>query len=526
MKQTIITILLALFIAPICMEAKKKVKKVEIPQLMNYPSAELGEYRLHGGEVFIKGRVVAQDPQIIKKFEGRISAIMRDYIVEKEKTKLFEINDDGTFSMNLEVPYPMFVLVYPMAEVYACPGDTVDVTIDTTKPNREEGVILSGTGVSGEVSKLIGTIRKNYCEYPERERVGLKGPDSLMIWRDKQVTLLDDMVRKMNAGLPELEGCSPFASDILHTYIIAEWMQNVCGNYQFMDKDSIDRDAYRTKYFDFVAPREKYLTDNPLLMIAGNDFFFNRLEYSLMEMINRYGMSGILFRPDYKPSVAESLVENKSISARDYRMKAMDELHEQLGLSSTDFSAQVCMLRSLFVTMKWHKDAFDYVAEDVASTLPVITHPELIRRALLTYREYVKEKEAKVVEDKPLTKGDSIFQRIIEPYKGNVLYVDFWEMSCGPCRATMLHMRDEVEANKDKPVKYLYITDDTPEQCSSFLEPNKIQGEHIYISRTEWGYLKEKFQFTGIPFVVIFDKDGNRREDVNIQQLLDEMNNK
>ena len=50
-----------------------------------------------------------------------------------------------------------------------------------------------------------------------------------------------------------------------------------------------------------------------------------------------------------------------------------------------------------------------------------------------------------MVEDKPLTKGDSIFQRIIEPYKGNVLYVDFWELSCGPCRAGMQAMRDEVK---------------------------------------------------------------------------------
>ncbi len=86
----------------------------------------------------------------------------------------------------------------------------------------------------------------------------------------------------------------------------------------------------------------------------------------------------------------------------------------------------------------------------------------------------------------------------------------------------MLHMRDEVEANKDKPVKYLYITDNTPEECKSFLEPNNIKGEHIHITRSEWGYLQEKFQFSGIPFVAIFDKDGNRREDKTVQQLLEE----
>ena len=77
--------------------------------------------------------------------------------------------------------------------------------------------------------------------------------------------------------------------------------------------------------------------------------------------------------------------------------------------------------------------------------------------------------------------------------------------------------------NKDKPVKYLYITDDTPEQCKSFLEPNNIKGEHIHITRAEWGYLEEKFNFRAIPFAAIFDKDGNRREDKDVQQLLEEI---
>ena len=122
-----------------------------------------------------------------------------------------------------------------------------------------------------------------------------------------------------------------------------------------------------------------------------------------------------------------------------------------------------------------------------------------------------------------MTKGDSIFQRIIEPYKGNVLYVDFWEMSCGPCRNLMLNMRDEVEANKEKPVKYLYITDDSEEKCRPFLEPNNIKGEHIHITPAEWGYLREKFQFTGIPFTVLFDKDGKQRDNVTVDEVLKEI---
>ncbi len=215
-KQTIITILLALLIIPMGVEAKKKGKKDEVPQLISYPSAGLDEYRLHGGEVVIRGRIVANDPQVIKGMEGRISAIVRDYIVRKEEMKLFGIKADGTFSMNLHVPYPMFVLVYPLTQVYAMPGDTIDVTMNTTKPNREEGVSVSGTGVSGEVSRVWLQTMERYCQF-SRERRDEKSPEEVMKWKDQAVERLDSIVRQMNEGLPELAGCSPLAADVLKT---------------------------------------------------------------------------------------------------------------------------------------------------------------------------------------------------------------------------------------------------------------------------------------------------------------------
>lgn len=486
---------------------KIKLKKGEVPQLLNYPSADMNQLPLHGGEVVIKGRIIPGDPQIAKQFEGRISAIMRNYIANTEKTTLFEIKEDGTFSLNLQVPYPMYLLVYPMAEVYACPSDTVDVTIDITKPNREEGVILDGTGLSGEVSKLTQKIRNAYCDFSadynqSAERTN-PTPDSLLKWKDKLVARLDEMVCRINAGLPELEGCSPMASDIIRTYIIAAYTEHICDYYNTPYKEEFDRDTFWHQYFSFAAPRESYLFDNPLLMISANHFFFNRIEYSLMRPMYIHYSSPI-FGADEK--------------------EVMNELHEKLNLSPTDFTAQVCMLRRLIGwELKNAADKPDYAADAVARKFSIVTHPELMRQAVLAYRDFIKEHEVKVVEEKPMTKADSIFQRIIEPYKGNVLYVDFWEMSCGPCRNLMLNMRDEVEANKEKPVKYLYITDDSEEKCRPFLEPNNIKGEHIHITPAEWGYLREKFQFTGIPFTVLFDKDGKQRDGTTVEELLKNM---
>ena len=80
------------------------------------------------------------------------------------------------------------------------------------------------------MTELTEKIRTTYCNFA-REHVDEQGPDSVMKWKDVQVARLDDMVRKMNAGLPELEGCSPLASDILRTYIVTQHMMNICDTY-------------------------------------------------------------------------------------------------------------------------------------------------------------------------------------------------------------------------------------------------------------------------------------------------------
>ena len=535
MKTTIVTMILAMLLAPLSMEAKKKVKEPVVPQLINFPSAELSEFRLHGGNVVVQGHFVVPEeakgekmPQeVLDQINGRFTVIMRDYIVRKEKTSVIEFKNDGTFSMNVYVPYPMQMLIYPLRTVYGCPGDTITVSIDPTKKTKEEGVKFDGTGLSGEVTRLLNSIDDKYCKPDWSNKVYEKGPDSLMAWKDDQVAQLDELVRQMNNGLPELAGCSPLASDILRTHILAQRLEHICDYYMrgmsnFRWNAPSDMKTYWRQYFSFVAPRAKYLTDNPLLMIAGDDFFFNRVEYAAFEPINASGRMIGNLPFDYNQAYADALAKEKLQTPREFRMNTMKELQEKLHVSPTDFSAQVCHLRSVFSTLKWLGDRYDQAADEVAAAMSVVSHPELIRQGLLTYREFIKDNEIKVVEDKPMTKGDSIFQRIIEPYKGNVLYVDFWEMSCGPCRGGMLQMRDEVEANKDKPVKYLYVTDDTPEKCKSFLEPNNIKGEHIHITRSEWGYLQEKFQFTGIPFVVHVDKQGKVRENVTVEQLLNE----
>ena len=82
MKKLLSAVILAMLIAPIGMQAAKKAKKVEVPQLQNYPSAELNEFRLHGGNVVVQGHFVVPEeakgekvPQeVLDQINGRFTS--------------------------------------------------------------------------------------------------------------------------------------------------------------------------------------------------------------------------------------------------------------------------------------------------------------------------------------------------------------------------------------------------------------------------------------------------------------------
>lgn len=533
--KTIITILLALVLAPVCMEAQKKSKRVkaqEVPQLLNYPSSEWGEYRMHGGEVVIKGHVIVDDSAQLKRLNNSVNVIMRDYIVRKEQTIPIKFEEDGIFSLNLRVPYPMFVLIYPMAGVYACPGDTVELTFDATKPMQKMGdnVTLSGNGVSAEASKLFFPFMYKYL-MPLQSETHVAHPDSLLKWRDVQVARLDDLVRQMNAGLPELEGCSPRTSDVLRTFLVSQYLYEICHRYYlFMDfvKENdgvydIDKEAYWQQYFSFLAPREKYLLDNPLLMVAADEFFFNRMEYSLMEPIQQSSTKGSIYPVDYYPGIEEIWTEKGTLSFRDARRNAMNELHEKLNLSPTNFCAQVCMVRDLFYKLEWGAD-YDSAADEVASTLPYITNPELMRCAVRQYREFVKVKESEKqfvdanslrpsTDVEGMSDGEKILRKLIEPYQGKIIYLDVWGTWCAPCRENLKDSWRVREALKDYDIVFLFLANNSSDEAwKSVISEYNLTGPncvHYNLPADQQSAIERYIGVNGYPTYKLIDKQGN-----------------
>ena len=63
-----------------------------------------------------------------------------------------------------------------------------------------------------------------------------------------------------------------------------------------------------------------------------------------------------------------------------------------------------------------------------------------------------------------LVDGKDIFQKLIAPYRGRVIYIDVWGTWCGPCRREMEFLPQLHEALKDLPVTYMYLANQSPEE--------------------------------------------------------------
>jgi len=164
---------------------------------------------------------------------------------------------------------------------------------------------------------------------------------------------------------------------------------------------------------------------------------------------------------------------------------------------------------------------------------PTIEKPEPLSLLLLKYvdenvktkfiKDYIHESNQKIIEhisankkntnykkhEVPETEGEKVFAKIIKPYKGKVIYVDFWATWCGACVSGIKRIAPlKEELIKRGDIVFLYITNVTsPEKLYNNMIPD-IKGEHYRISKDQWNYLSNKFNITGIPHYVLVNKKG------------------
>ena len=81
--------------------------------------------------------------------------------------------------------------------------------------------------------------------------------------------------------------------------------------------------------------------------------------------------------------------------------------------------------------------------------------------------EAIPVEQVKALEETPLNSlvdGKEIFQKLIAPYRGEVIYVDIWGTWCGPCQREMTFLPQLHDAIDDLPVVCMYLANKSPEE--------------------------------------------------------------
>src|SRR5574344_101909 len=487
---------------------------------------------LEGGKAQIKihiKKLTKEIANMVPSVTGRVT----NQITRQEETIFAKIDENNSFTLDLNLPYPQFIYINSFGNLFITPGDTLEMftTIETAPDNRGPRFKTfrskgESAGINTLLPRLIEKYGKKEYNYKEASEMIAKGKDAvqpvLERWANQANEIIaDEEFRQALINSP----LSTFGKDIVMMSAVTNKcieVEDVMSNYQFnqytqtQSEDGSVKLEMNPNYvpldydlvYGILLKNKDLIFNNALVLCESNQWVFvNRTLYSQMlnkwnndrdehgNIINQYRCD------DY--GMAGTFMNDLWLSQHIVGEMEQTQKEDKLG--------QLGEYRSV---------RLDYIANKVGEFLAGIQNIKVAQTITNEYRNFVKATEAGTEESGTgwTEEQEALWNKIVSPYKGNLLLLDFWNMGCGPCRSGMMSQKKIVEELKDEPVKFLYInTDDEKEASEKWMGEKNIKGEHIYITNEEWRQFQTMINFQGIPRCVLVGKNGKLIErDFNI----------
>lgn len=483
--------------------------------------------------ITLKGRIEGYDAE---KFGFTSMECSFSDVFESDQSTvlLLNITEDGTFCKKFLCSYPVQQVFYTTDSkvffheipFFARPGETIDVTVRKGSLGQYECVYNSGSSkdverwlrTSDELAKSFSPLWHFEGTFEEANEV------ADMTW--KMVMLkLQKLIRSehytpMEVQLALADAQARFGQDYLGCIVKqADALVNreKCDS---LGRAEILDSAEWKKYCDAAtyAPLRRIDFDNPLLFASYHFYLLqNRIEFA-------------------RPLATSSIV----LSFESYSKHLTDYLAALQGLMGDDHNnlmAQLCAYKDfafLFDNFREDGAAYQYVVNNTQLTeeqkqrnidgwptlakmmplyLDAFKHPYFRQKAEQFRDRKLSQKD--LVTQRPYTPAAEMIRTLADKYPGKFLFIDFWGMSCGPCRAAIQQSKElRAEIAKRDDVKLIFIAEEsTPDGSEAYKKyvAEWLAGEEaVCVSNAEFSRLQEMFEFNGIPHYETITPDGYR----------------
>ena len=112
-----------------------------------------------------------------------------------------------------------------------------------------------------------------------------------------------------------------------------------------------------------------------------------------------------------------------------------------------------------------------------------------------------------------LTDGEAILRKILEPFKGRIVYLDIWGTWCGPCKEKLKESHFVKEQLKNYDIVYLYLANTSPEQSwKNVIKEYNLTGPncvHYNLPAAQQRAIEKFLKVDSFPTYKLIDKQGN-----------------
>jgi thiol-disulfide isomerase/thioredoxin len=132
-----------------------------------------------------------------------------------------------------------------------------------------------------------------------------------------------------------------------------------------------------------------------------------------------------------------------------------------------------------------------------------------IKNKGMTYEASLKNTE----HLKEYTDAKALFDTLIAPYRGKVIYLDFWGTWCGPCKANMKlvkPLKEKLEGRND--IVFMYLANRSPEEdWKNVIAEMDLTGEnvvHYRLPDNQQAMIERLFNVSKFPTYLLINKEG------------------